>query len=184
MSSATPTDGLTRQKVVATALALLDEVGLDGLTTRRLAAELGVKSPALYWHFRSKRELLDEMAATLLLAAGMGGPRPDEPWREWLRRRAHTYRRTLLAHRDGARLVIGVDPGPVVATGLDRELAALVERGFTPVLALRAIALVAHYATGFVVQEQARRTGDRTARAPTGPVPPTLAAALAAAGAD
>src|SRR3954471_19920507 len=152
MSSATPGGGLTRQKVVATALALLDEVGLDGLTTRRLATELGVKSPALYWHFRNKQELLDEMAATLLLAAGMGGPRPDESWREWLHRRAHTYRRTLLGHRDGGRLVSGVDPGAVVAARFDEELAALAARGFTPLLGLRAITAIAQYTIGFVLQ--------------------------------
>jgi AcrR family transcriptional regulator len=184
MSSTTPADGLTRQKVVRAALGLLDEVGLDGLTTRRLAAELGVKSPALYWHFRNKQELLDEMAATLLLEAGMGGPRPDESWREWLHRRGHTYRRILLAHRDGGRLVVGVDPGPVVLARFDQELAALVDRGFTPLLALRAITAVALYTTGSVLQEQARRPPARTDRTPAPTDVPTLAAALAAGGMD
>lgn len=182
MRSAPPPDGLTRQKVVAAALALLDEVGLDGLTTRRLATELGVRSPALYWHFRNKQELLDEMAATLLLTAGMGGPRADESWREWLRRRAHTYRRMLLGHRDGGRLVSGVDPGMVVAARFDQELAALTERGFTPVLALRAITVVAHYTIGFVLQEQAPRPA--ADRPPIGADLPTLTAAAAALGAD
>jgi TetR/AcrR family tetracycline transcriptional repressor len=181
MSDAPPTDGLSRQKVVETALALLDEVGLDGLTTRRLATELGVKSPALYWHFRNKQELLDEMAATLLLAAGMGGPRPGEPWRPWLERRAQVYRRSLLDHRDGGRLVVGVDPGTLVVERFDEELAALVERGFTPLLALRAIAAVVHYTTGFVLQEQAHRSA--TAGRPATDLP-TLAAAVAAGGTD
>jgi TetR/AcrR family tetracycline transcriptional repressor len=184
MSSATPTDGLTRQKVVDTALVLLDEVGLDGLTTRRLASELGVKSPALYWHFRNKQELLDEMAASLLLAAGMGGPRADESWREWLHRRAHTYRRSLLGHRDGGRLVIGADPGAMVAEHFDHELAALVERGFTPLLALRGITAVVHYTTGFVLLEQARRPVVRADPTQVAADMPTLAAALAAGGAD
>lgn len=150
---------LTRQKVVEVALRLLDEVGLDGLSTRRLATELNVRSPALYWHFRGKQELLDEMAATLLLDAGMGGPRDGEPWRGWLTRRAHAYRRSLLAHRDGARLMIGADPGPSVVEQLDGELAALVALGFPAPLALRAISTVSHYTTGFVLQEQAGRGG-------------------------
>jgi TetR/AcrR family tetracycline transcriptional repressor len=173
---------LTRQKVVGAALRLLDEVGLDGLSTRRLAAELGVKSPALYWHFRGKQELLDEMAATLLLDAGMGGPRADEPWRDWLTRRAQAYRRTLLAHRDGARLMIGADPGPAVVERLDEELSALVHRGFPAALGLRAIAAVSHYTTGFVLQEQARRP--TAARLPPPDRVPTLTAALAAADPD
>jgi TetR/AcrR family tetracycline transcriptional repressor len=184
MSSTTPSDGLTRQKVVDTALALLNQVGLDGLTTRRLATELGVKSPALYWHFRNKQELIEEMAATLLLAAGMGGPRADESWRDWLRRRAHTYRRILLDHRDGARLVVGIGPGHAVLAEFDQELAALVERGFTALLALRAITTIAHCATGFVLQEQARPPAVRSDRAPPAAELPTLMAAVAAGGAD
>jgi len=50
---------LERDLVVNTALKLLDEVGLDGLTLRKLAAELGVQAPALYWHFKNKQALLD-----------------------------------------------------------------------------------------------------------------------------
>ena len=57
---------LDRERVVRAALALLDEVGLDGLTLRRLAQDLGVKAPALYWHVASKADLLHEMAVTML----------------------------------------------------------------------------------------------------------------------
>ena len=53
---------LDREHVVRVALRLLDEAGLDGLTLRRLAAELDVKAPALYWHFANKQDLLDHMA--------------------------------------------------------------------------------------------------------------------------
>jgi AcrR family transcriptional regulator len=45
---------LDRATIVATALRLLDEVGIDGLSTRRLATELGIKSASLYWHFKDK----------------------------------------------------------------------------------------------------------------------------------
>jgi TetR/AcrR family tetracycline transcriptional repressor len=185
MDGTEPGEGLTRHKVVSAALQLLNEVGLDGLTTRRLATELGVKSPALYWHFRNKQELLDKMAEALLLSAGMGGPRDGESWRDWLMRRAHTYRRSLLAHRDGGRLIVGAHPGEAVVKLFDEELAALVDRGFTPVLALRAIAAVVHYTTGFVLQEQAQQqaaaTGDQT---PDSDEIPTLVAAMAAGGSN
>src|SRR4051812_8864236 len=60
---------LQRETVVREALALLDEVGLEGLTMRRLAARLGVQNPALYWHFKNKQALLNLMAATLLADA-------------------------------------------------------------------------------------------------------------------
>ena len=48
---------LERKDIVAKALELLDEVGLEGLSTRRLAAALGVKDPSLLWHFASMGEL-------------------------------------------------------------------------------------------------------------------------------
>ncbi|SDH71144.1 TetR/AcrR family transcriptional regulator C-terminal domain-containing protein [Nonomuraea jiangxiensis] len=154
--------GLTRQTMIETALRLLDEVGLDGLTVRRLAAELGVKSPSLYWHIRTKQDLLDGMADTIIRAAGMGPPHEGESWQDWLARRARSYRRAVLAHRDGARLVAtGQSLGAATIKALDQELAAMVERGFTPLLALDTIAAISRYVIGFVLQEQNERLPDR-----------------------
>ncbi|WP_329428945.1 TetR/AcrR family transcriptional regulator C-terminal domain-containing protein [Streptosporangium sp. NBC_01495] len=150
--------GLTRQTVIDTALRLLDEVGLDGLTVRRLASELGVQSPALYWHLRDKQELLDGMADAIVLSAGMGPPRDGEPWQDWLTRRARAYRDSLLAHRDGARLVANAASlGPATIRMFDEELTAMIGHGFTPVLALRTITSLTRYVNGCVLQEQSER---------------------------
>jgi len=166
--------GLTRQILIDTALRLLDEVGLDGLTVRRLAAELGVQSPALYWHVRTKQELLDGMADAIVQAPGMGPPDPAEPWQDWLRRRARGYRRSLLAHRDGARVVTSAQwLDPTTIKMFDAELAGMAECGFTPVLALHTITAVTNYVTGFVLREQTERPTD-----PQAP-PTTRLAALA-----
>ncbi|MFI7638790.1 TetR/AcrR family transcriptional regulator C-terminal domain-containing protein [Nonomuraea sp. NPDC049400] len=149
--------GLTRQTLIETALRLLDEVGLEGLTVRRLAAELGVQSPALYWHIRSKQELLDGMADAIILAAGMGPPHHGEVWQDWLARRARAFRQSLLAHRDGARIVADAAwLSPATVRAFNDELTAMVDRGFTPVLALRTITALSQYVTGFVLQEQSR----------------------------
>ncbi|HGE7262434.1 TPA: TetR family transcriptional regulator, partial [Serratia marcescens] len=58
---------LTRETVLRGALALLNEIGIDALSTRRLAQHLGVQSPTLYWHFKNKAELLKAMAETIML---------------------------------------------------------------------------------------------------------------------
>jgi TetR/AcrR family transcriptional regulator, tetracycline repressor protein len=158
--------GLSRELLVATGLRLLDEVGLDGLSVRRLAAELGVRSPALYWHFKTKQELLEGMASAIIVAAGMGPPESGERWPVWLRRRARAYRKSLLSHRDGARLITSARRAPDALEGFERELEAMVELGFTPTLALRTIMVIADYTNGFVLQEQA---------APTPPSRPELA---------
>ncbi|WFR67498.1 TetR family transcriptional regulator [Curtobacterium flaccumfaciens] len=47
---------LERERVIQEALDLLDEVGLDKVSTRALARRLGVEQPSLYWHFRNKAE--------------------------------------------------------------------------------------------------------------------------------
>jgi AcrR family transcriptional regulator len=57
---------LDRETVVRTGLDVLNDVGLDALTLRKIASELNVQPPALYWHFKSKRDLIDEMATTVL----------------------------------------------------------------------------------------------------------------------
>ncbi|GIM91556.1 TetR/AcrR family transcriptional regulator C-terminal domain-containing protein [Paractinoplanes toevensis] len=148
--------GLSREVLIETGLRLLDEVGLDGLSVRRLAAELGVQSPALYWHVKTKQELLDGMASAIITAAGMGPPRDGEPWQEWIRRRARAYRKSLLSHRDGARLITSARRAPGALAGFEGELAAMVRIGFSPALALRTIMTVGDYTNGFVLQEQAR----------------------------
>jgi TetR/AcrR family tetracycline transcriptional repressor len=153
--------GLTRHTMIETALRLLDEVGLDGLTVRRLAAELGVQSPSLYWHIRTKQELLDGMADAIIQAAGMGPPRDGESWQDWLTHRARAYRQCVLAHRDGARLVATARwLSRATIKTFDQELTAMVDRGFTPVLALRTVAALSRYVTGFVLQEQTERQED------------------------
>lgn len=155
--SARPRPGLTRKTLIDTALRLLDEVGLDGLTVRRLAAEFNVQSSALYWHIRTKQELLDGMADSIILAAGMGPPRNGEPWQDWLARRARAARRSMLAHRDGALVVATASwLSPATIKAFNEELSALTALGFTPQQALRTISAVSRYVTGYVLQEQAR----------------------------
>ncbi|MFI6317684.1 TetR family transcriptional regulator [Nonomuraea sp. NPDC050556] len=68
---------MTRKTLIDTALRLL-----DGLTVHRLATGLGVQSPALYWHIRTKQELLDGTADAIVQSAGMGPPQAGETWQE------------------------------------------------------------------------------------------------------
>ncbi|MCY1140447.1 TetR/AcrR family transcriptional regulator C-terminal domain-containing protein [Actinoplanes sp. Pm04-4] len=147
--------GLSREVLIETGLRLLDEVGLDALSVRKLAAQLGVQSPALYWHVKTKQELLEGMAGAVIQSAGMGPPREGERWQEWLRRRANAYRQALLSHRDGARLITSARRAPDALHGFEEELAAMVTLGFTPAQALSTIMTVSDYTNGFVLQEQA-----------------------------
>jgi TetR/AcrR family tetracycline transcriptional repressor len=102
---------LDQSQVVRAALTLLDEVGLDQLTMRRLAERLGVKAASLYRHVRNKDELLallgDEISAEIPLPRSVGS------WRDQLTEMAWNVRRGLLAHRDAARVLADTPPaGP------------------------------------------------------------------------
>ncbi|MFE3457319.1 TetR/AcrR family transcriptional regulator C-terminal domain-containing protein [Nocardiopsis aegyptia] len=159
---------MDRRTIVEAALSLLDEVGLDRLTVRRLAERLDVKSPALYWHFRNKQELLDRLAEHL--RAPHSPPEPGEDWRAWIARRAREQRALLLEHRDAARVVAGARTGPAALATIDADLAVLVGFGFTPARALRAGALLDHYVLGSALQRQA----DHRRHADEGTMPPEL----------
>lgn len=95
--------GLDRQRIVAAAIELLDEVGIAELSTRKLAVKLGVRSPTLYWHVRDKAELLDLIADEV--CADAFDIDPNAPWREQLEAGLYQFRALILAHRDVATLL-------------------------------------------------------------------------------
>lgn len=146
---------MNRRTITETALDLLDEDGLDALSMRKLATRLGVKSPALYWHFKNKHALLDEMARLLLTSQSPGNPDQAQGWDTWLVRFATDRRKTLLSRRDGARLVVGSRGTEETLTQLDTAIAALIEQGFTAVQALRGLMAINAFVLGFVQEEQA-----------------------------
>lgn len=158
--------GLDRDTVVRTALRLLDEVGLERLTLRRIAAELDVQAPALYWHFKNKQELLDAMATTVLTE--LGGEHMSTwnglDWQEFLRMYALGLRQALLRYRDGAKMVPGTRlTDPSMYTSMERSLRLLVDAGFTAELASLALSTVYSYTVGHAIEEQAvsPRPGER-----------------------
>jgi len=95
-------------------MGILDQEGAEGVTFRAVAQKLGVRPPALYWHFVNKRDLMDDLAQSILVGGGVDAiPRPPEPsdWRPWLAQSAQTLRAALIAHRDGGRVVAGASLG-------------------------------------------------------------------------
>ncbi|MFF4716857.1 TetR/AcrR family transcriptional regulator C-terminal domain-containing protein [Streptomyces eurythermus] len=150
---------LDRGRVADTALRLLNEVGLEGLTLRAIARELDVQAPALYWHFKDKQALLDEMATEMYrrMAAGAALD-PADTWRERLLKVNRGLRDALLGYRDGARVFsgsrfTGADHGPE----LEANLRLLTESGFTLAQAVHAGRTTHLYTLGFVTEEQGAR---------------------------
>ncbi|GGM44253.1 TetR family transcriptional regulator [Longimycelium tulufanense] len=149
---------LRREAIVRAALKLVDQVGLEGLTLRLIADELGVRAPALYWHVKNKQELLDEMATVVLgdLYHQVRPQRPGETWVEWMADFARKLRRTLLSYRDGARMCAGTyvaDPRLVEAEEI--WLRVLIDAGFSVQDAVGGGWTVYNFVIGHTIEEQA-----------------------------
>lgn len=143
---------LDQTQVVRAALSLLDDVGLDELTMRRLAQRLNVKAASLYRHVRNKDELLallgDEISAEIPL------PPEDGTWRDQLVRSAWNVRRGLLAHRDAARVLAYTPPaGPRRLQHIDAVLRILRASGLTDRDAARAAYHLNNFVTEFAADE-------------------------------
>jgi TetR/AcrR family tetracycline transcriptional repressor len=179
-----PEGKLTRDTVVRAALDLLNEVGMDGLSTRLLAARLGVQSPTLYWHFRNKRALLDAMATAMLAQhKHVWPPEGETDWRGWLTLNVRSFRHALLAYRDGARVHAGTGPVAEQMPLAEAQVGLLCRHGFAPADALSILIALSRFVVGWVLEEQARAMDapDRAGQTlpEMGPEAPLMAVAVA-----
>jgi len=147
---------LTQEQVVKRAVDLMAEAGLEALTLRRLATDLGVSAPTLYWHVRNNLELLDLIAEALVARAGRAtAPAPGQPWQEWLAERARLQFQALVSHRDAALVVAGNRPTEATLPDVEEVLASLVAAGFPAAEALRVVLSIGNYVIGCAVERQA-----------------------------
>ncbi|MEP7241103.1 MAG: TetR/AcrR family transcriptional regulator C-terminal domain-containing protein [Devosia sp.] len=148
---------VTRDDVIQTAIQLLQEVGLDGLTLRRLATELGISAPTLYWHVKDKRELLDLMSEAMVrMAREKMPPFPqDLPWDEKIAEGMRRQYEAIITWRDGARVVAGNRPTEASLPQIEQFLKLWVEAGFPPSEALAYILTFGDFITGCTLEYQA-----------------------------
>ncbi len=149
---------VNRDMVARAGLKLLNDVGLEQLTLRLLAKELKIQAPTVYWHFKSKEALIDEMA-TMVLAEGawqVVPARDSADWSAWAAAFGSGLRKTLLAYRDGARMVAGsrLTNTEYMKTA-ERIGAVLIGEGFTVRQAVVLLSTIYNYTQSFVMEEQA-----------------------------
>lgn len=122
---------LDRDLIVGAALRVCDEAGLDAVTMRRVAQELGTGPGSLYAHVADKQELqalmLDEVAGEIT-------PVPPDPprWAEQLKELALEVKQALLSHRDLARAALGGIPSGPNALVLAESILGLLRAGNLP----------------------------------------------------
>lgn len=152
-SDATRRAPLSRQRVLDAALATVDREGLDDLSMRKLAAELGVETMSLYKHVASKDDLLAGLTDLIWAEIAAAAP-PDDDWAVWLPAFGRAIRDTIHRHPDALPVVVAGDVSPVsalelFADQLDRAETSGVARDH----AVKAMRTVAAFAIGCVVTE-------------------------------
>ncbi|MFD7973419.1 TetR/AcrR family transcriptional regulator [Streptomyces clavifer] len=146
---------LDTDQMVATALRLIDEHGVQAFSLRTLADALGSSTATLYRHFANKDEIL---VLTVDLALGEAHITPagaPADWRDVLNAMAHQLRAVLARHPSLLpTLMDHVPVGPNALAQRERVLATLLHHGLPSALAARAFTAVGHYVIGFAVQQR------------------------------
>lgn len=145
---------LTRDRIVAAAVALADDDGFDRLSMRRLAQALGVEAMSLYHHVANKDDLLDGMVDAVFSELHLPEPGDEGEWRGPIRRRCTSARSVLLRHPWAlGRLDSRRTPGAATLRHHDAVISCLRGAGFSVRAAAAAFATIDAYVYGFVLQE-------------------------------
>jgi TetR/AcrR family transcriptional regulator, tetracycline repressor protein len=155
---------LTRDRIIAAAVDILDQDGTDALTMRRLGARLGVDPMAVYHHVPNKAAVFDGVVEWLWSQADLG--EPTGTWKEQSASFMRGFRRTLLTHPHAVPIV-GTRPvvTPVMLDLLERVLGLLTEVGLPPASAVDLMNSLAAFTIGHALAEVGEPVGGSSASA-------------------
>jgi AcrR family transcriptional regulator len=140
---------LSTDRIVDAARALVDAEGLPAVSTRRLAAELGVSGPSLYNHFRTKDQILEAVADSVSAQVDLSMFEDGRDWRTALHDWAVSYREALRDHPNIVPVLAG-GPGrrPAALRLADAVYGAMVDAGWPPPQATSIGALMRYFVMG------------------------------------
>jgi AcrR family transcriptional regulator len=172
---------LTRERIVATAIAIADRDGFEATTLRRIAGELGVHVTSLYNHIPTRDAVTDAMVERLVEDAEL--PTAVDGWEEWVRTFVHAIGAVASAH-PGAFAALERRPvqGARAAASFEVALAAFAETGLPPDLAYGAVKTTALLALAIGAERSLQSVG-RAPETNLAELPPDAFPHLHAAGA-
>jgi AcrR family transcriptional regulator len=145
-----PRSRLSRERVLSAAIAHADADGLEALSMRKLADELGVAPMALYRHVANRDDLVDGMVDVVFSEIDL--PSDGESWRTAMRKRAVSVRDALLRHRWAIGLMESRrNPGPANLRHHDAVIASLRAAGFDMERVAHAYSVLDAYVYGFAL---------------------------------
>jgi len=127
-----PRKPLSRERIVDTAIALVDAEGLDALTMRRLGAELGMDPMAVYYYVPNKAALLDAVVEAVMAEIDLGVDDPSAAAEERLIRAAKAYAEVLVRHRNAMPLLLVRGPATPAALAPVEVMVAILRSGGVP----------------------------------------------------
>ncbi|MGH3735115.1 MAG: TetR/AcrR family transcriptional regulator [Micromonosporaceae bacterium] len=144
---------LSQNGIVAAALRILDTEGLDAISMRRVAQELGTGVASLYVHVAHKEQLLQLLLDRIYGELTVPAPDPEH-WQDQLKQFARELRGVLRGHRDVARIMFGPMPvGPKFVVVMEDFLALLDAAGVPPTVAAATGDMLSLYAQAFALEE-------------------------------
>jgi len=147
-----PRTRLSRERVLRAAVALAQRDGMESLSMRKLADEVGAGAMSLYHHVPNKEQLLDGMID--IVFSEIEPPPTDVDWKTAMRRRAVSTRQALARHRWAVGLMEGrTSHGPANLRLHDAVLGCLREAGFSLEMTVHAYSVLDAYIYGFALQE-------------------------------
>lgn len=142
---------LDRERIIDAALALADSEGIEPVTIRRVAADLGVGAMSIYHYLPNKDAILDEMVDRVFAEVDL--PHPEQPWREALERRTVSLREALQRHPWAIGLMDSRrNPGVATLAHHEAMIACMRGQGFSLPATAHTFALLDAYVYGFAVQ--------------------------------
>lgn len=146
-----PRTPLSRERVLGAAIVLADGEGIESLSMRRLAGELGVEAMSLYYYFARKDDLLGGMLDTVY--GEMELPESGAEWQSDLRRCAISARDVLLRHAWATKLAgkPSLIPSPARLIWMNAVLGRLREAGFSSNMTHHAYHALDSHIVGFVL---------------------------------
>jgi AcrR family transcriptional regulator len=152
---------LTPERILATALDLVDQHGMEALSMRRLATELGIDPMAIYYHLPNKRAILAGMVERVFAELRVPSTQSGD-WPERVRAIAHAYHALAMAHPNLVLyLVTDRASAAVAALELNEALfEALLLAGLTPQMVVRAADLIVDYINGYALAEASGPVGE------------------------
>ncbi len=151
--NAEPRVPLSKERVLRAAVALADEGGIESLTMRKLAQELGVEAMSLYYHVANKNDILDGMVDVVFSEIGL--PPGGVGWKTAMRERAISTRKVLSLHPWATSMMQSrPNPGPALLRHHDWVIGTLRESEFSIELTAHAFSAMDAYIYGFALQEE------------------------------